>query len=47
LYWETCDSDDDYDDCLHIISTINGSEVKVRLADIVHTAAEDQNSLKH
>ena len=46
LYWETCDADEDYDGFLHIVSTLNGSEIKVKIADIVHTAAVDQNSLK-
>ena len=44
LYYDTADADDDYDGFLHISSNINGTEIKIPIADIVHAASKAQNS---
>lgn len=43
LYWDTTDENDDYDGYLHICSNINGTEIKIPIADIVHQASKAQN----
>lgn len=43
LYYECCDADDDYDGYMHIVSDIDGSEIKIKVSNIVHQAAQYQN----
>ena len=45
LYYECCDSDDNYDGLLHIVSDIDGTETKIKIADIIHDGAKYQNKL--
>ncbi len=45
LYWEIGGADEQYDGLLHIVSTINGTEVKIPIADIHHEASARQQKL--
>ena len=43
LYYECCDSDDNYDGYLHIVSDIDGKETQIKIKDIIQQGAKYQN----
>ena len=43
LYYQSYNEDNEYDGFLHIISNIDGREVKIPIKDIVHEAAKYQH----
>ncbi len=45
LSYCTYDADDDYDGFLHIQSNINGSEIKIAIAHIIHEASKYQSKM--
>ena len=44
LYYECCDSDGDYDGYLHLVSSLNGSQIKIPIKDIINESAKKQNN---
>ena len=34
LFYEVCDEDGDYDGFLHIVSDINGAQIKIKMDDL-------------
>jgi len=43
IYYECCDEDGDYDGFLHIVSALNGSQIKIPIKDIINESARKQN----